>query len=67
MVVSYGMGARVCGVLSWVDTVRDSRGATGRRLSWTCSPLALASFFFSALDLTRLRKSAGEARLVERQ
>lgn len=44
-------------MLFLVETVRASRGWAGRRLRMTVSPLALASFFLAAFDLTRSRNS----------
>ena len=53
-------------MLLTVEMVRASRGIAGKRLRRTVSPLALASFFFSAFALTRLRKSAKRDRRMSR-
>lgn len=46
------------GMLSLVETVRASRGATGNRLRMIVSPAALAAVLAAAFALTRLRKSS---------
>jgi hypothetical protein len=42
MVVSYGMGVMLSGMLSARETVRASRGAAGRRFRFWGTPSSLA-------------------------